>query len=194
MHQAGEGAATSSVTVSVTSSVTVSVTSSVTSWQGRFGLQLSWDPAELIWGEFRGGEAAGMCIWVKLRGKELKTSLSPIQHPGTGRAGKTELGMGCGAPAPSQRTLGWVGCGTPSPATHPQHVETGRVWGAGCVPEGAGDSRTRSSGCTLKELRAGSVRGSRAARKTLPLKLHPESAPPQPGRCDSSWHGQVTAR
>lgn len=41
----------------------------VTSWWGQFGLQLSWDPAELILGEFQGGGPTGMWIWVKLKGK-----------------------------------------------------------------------------------------------------------------------------
>lgn len=66
-----------------------------------------------------------------------------------------------------------------------REVETGRMWRAGCVPEGAEDSKTWSSGsgCIPRELRTGSMRGSGsipkdgAARKALSLKLSlPSSA------------------
>ncbi|XP_017588878.1 PREDICTED: polypeptide N-acetylgalactosaminyltransferase 6-like [Corvus brachyrhynchos] len=50
-------------------SLCLSVTTSVTGWPGRSGLRLSWNLAELVWGELQGGEPTGTWIWVKLGGR-----------------------------------------------------------------------------------------------------------------------------
>lgn len=129
-------------------------------------------------------------------GEELKTSLSPKHHPGTGRAGVTELGMACGTPSPSRGNLGTGGRQDPT-SSHPSPGKWRQAGRGGLALSLRELGTAGRSGCIPKELRAGRMRGSSSIPDCgIPLRLEkpfpsswvldPESAPPQPGRCDSS--------